>query len=121
MSVLMTIALSILYRNILHAVLHTIAMIVVAQAALTLINIFSIRLPFAMDNTGSNWAGSVMGPMFTGMIVFGVPLFITGAKGYGGYIGWAAYVAVFIIARWLLKRGQRRRIEKAMVKWEFGG
>ncbi|MEZ5359313.1 MAG: hypothetical protein R3F48_10845 [Candidatus Zixiibacteriota bacterium] len=121
MSLLLTIALSILYGNILHAVLQTIALIVVAQTALTLINVYSIRLPFAMDNTGSNWAGSVMGPMFLGMIVFGVPLMITGAKGYGGYIGWAAYVAVFIVVRWLLRRGQRRRIEKAMVKWEFGG
>ncbi len=121
LAIFLAVVQAFLFGSILHAVLHTTAMISIALCALTLINIFSIRLPFAMDNTGSNWAGSVVKPMLIGMAGFGVPLAVIGIVGYGGYAGWAGFTAFFIIVRWLLVRGQKKRIEKELVKWEFSG
>ncbi|MCK5127104.1 MAG: hypothetical protein KAR42_12695 [candidate division Zixibacteria bacterium] len=121
MAIFLSIILSFLYGSVLHAVLHTITLIVIALCALTLINVFSIKLPFAMDNTSNNWAGSVFKTMFVGMLVFGIPLGVIGTKGYGGYLGWMLYIIIFLFVRWLLGLGQIRRIKKALAKWEFTG
>lgn len=121
LALILGVTLIFLFGSILHAVLHTVALVSVALCALTLISVFSIRLPFAMDNTSNNWTGSILKPMLIGMLVFGVPLGVAGVLGYGGYIGWAGFTAFFILLRWLLVRGQRRRIAKAMTRWEFSG
>jgi hypothetical protein len=110
-----------IYANLLHALLHTIFLILVAVAGLTLLSIFNIRLPFAVDIKPGNMMGKMVGPLILAMAVFGVPLGIVGSVGYGGYLGWVAFIVAAIVLNWLLGLGRNSRIRKVSTTWEFPG
>ena len=121
MGLFLFVVLAFVYKQPLHAFLHTLSLIIMALNTLSFINIYSIRLPFAMDSTGNNWASSILAPMLLSVVIFIVPLTIVGVVGYGGYLGWAGFVTFFILLRWVLGKGQKSRIKRAFAKWEFTG
>jgi hypothetical protein len=110
-----------LYGNVLHAVLHSAFMVLVAAVGLTFLNIFSIRLPFAADSRPGNQMGSMVGPMIASGIFLGIPIFIISKFGYGGYIGYSVCLVTALALNWALGRGRNHRIRKVAVTWEFPG
>lgn len=110
-----------LYGNLVHAVLHSVFMILMTVTGLTFLNIFSIRLPFATDSRPGNQLGSTFGPMLASGALFGIPIAIIANVGYGGYLGYAIILAATLLLKWLLGRGRVHRIRRVAATWEFTG
>jgi hypothetical protein len=110
-----------LYGDLLHAAMHTILLVLLAQAGVAFINWFSVKMPFSHENTTANYQASAFKPMIVAMVTFGIPMGIVSAAGYFGYYGWACFVGGALILRWLLRQGQNRRILKKVSQWEFAG
>lgn len=121
LSIILGVVFTLLYGNLLHGVLHTVYMVTLALTGLSLLNLFSIRLPFAMESRPGTVTGGTLGPMFLAMLVFGVPIGIIGHLGYGGYAGWAIIMAATLAIRWMLGRRQCNRVRKVAPTWEFFG
>ncbi len=110
-----------MYGNFLHAVMHTGFMVLMSVTGLTFLNMFSIRLPFALESRPGNQMGGSIGPMITAAIIFGIPIAIIGSIGYGGYLGWMICLLAALILNWALGRGRNHRIRKVAATWEFPG
>jgi ABC-2 type transport system permease protein len=110
-----------MYGNLLHATMHTVFLILLAQAGIAFLSMFTVRMPFAQEYKPGNAQSAALGPMIIAMLVFGVPAVVAGTAGYFGYIGWSIFVTCAVILLWALKRGQVRRIRKAVLSWEFTG
>ncbi len=113
--------LTYLYGNVLHAVMHSAAMVAVAMAGTALITTVSIRMPFALEYTSGNNTSSTLKPMLLSMVSFGIPIGIVSFAGYFGYLGWVIFVTAALLAWYLLTRGRNARIQKEVKTWQFMG
>jgi hypothetical protein len=118
---LMCIIYTYLYGDLLHALLHTLFLVAMAITGLTLIGIFSIKLPFAAESRPSSNMKAMLGPLLLSGAVLGTPIIVVGNVGYGGYPGWIIFMVAAIILNWGLGRGRNHRIHKVSATWEFPG
>jgi len=110
-----------MFGSVLHGLLHAIFLLALATVGETLINIFSVRMPFATEKAFSGFSAEAIGAMFAIWIVAGVPLTLVNLFGYGGYTGWGIGVGIALLAVGLLTPLQHGRIRSKMREWEFEG
>lgn len=118
-SIIMLILYIIMLGNILHAILMTIALVMISMTSLALSQVFSIKPPFASESPVGSEMGKFVQSLLTSLLVFGGPIAWISLKGFEEYWHWGVLVAGLLILNWLISRGRSRRIKKYYTEWEF--
>lgn len=107
------------YGSFVHALLHTLFLLSLARAGMSLANIFTIKLPFASNYASGNIMEAMAVPMIAWMFASMVPIFLIAKYGYGGYTGYSLYLGSMLLVNWLMTIGQNARIRKSILAWEM--
>ncbi len=110
---------TIFYGSFIHAVLHTLFLLSMSKAGLSLANILAIKLPFANDSASGNSMEAMAVPMMAWMFASMIPIFFIAKYGYGGPAGYSLYLAGALLVNWILTFGQNARIRKNIPSWEM--
>ena len=106
------------FGNMVHALLHSVFIFVILMILTKFMVLLYPRVPFSQHNVKGSFSISFL-MMFIAMPLVIIPMSIVSTIGYGGYNGYAIYIAVSLIINFMLCVMLKRKIPGKVAKLEF--
>jgi ABC-2 type transport system permease protein len=106
------------FGSVLHALLHSIVLLLLLLALVGALAIIAPRFPFSQGVKSGQRAGAMMLSFFIPMVVVVVPMVILSRVGYGGVIGYGSVVFVLLLIVVAISALQKRIIPRRLASQE---
>jgi ABC-2 type transport system permease protein len=106
------------FGSVLHALLHSIVLLLLLLALVGALALISPRFPFSQGVKSGQRTGAMMISLFIPMLVVVVPMFILSRVGYGGVIGYGSVVFVLLLIVVAISALQKRIIPRRLANQE---